>query len=61
MNVAFIYFHEIPLQDDNKFMLDFSNEEIVQKVKWNKKIDYYIASLDSNLVLKEEMKKIGQN
>ena len=61
MHVVFIYFDEIPLQDDNKFMLDFSNEEIVQKVKWNKKIDYYIASLDSNLVLKEEMKKIGQN
>ena len=57
MNVAFIYFHEIPLQDDNKFTLDFSNEEIVQKVKWNKTIDYYIASLDSNLVLKEEIKK----
>ena len=57
MNVAFIYFDEVPLQDDNKFTLDFSNEEIVQKVSFNKTIDYYIASLDCNLVLKEEIKK----
>ena len=56
MNVAFIYFDEVPLQDDNKFTLDFSNEEIVQKVNFNKTIDYYIASLDCDLVLKEEIK-----
>ena len=37
--------------------MDFSNEEIVQKVNFNKTIDYYIASLDCNLVLKEEIKK----
>ena len=50
MNVAFIYFDEIPLQDDNKFTLDFSNAEIVQKVNFNKIIDYYISRLDCNLV-----------
>ena len=57
MNVALIYFDEVPLQDDNKFTLDFSNEEIVQKVNFNKIIDYYIASLDCNLLLKEDIKK----
>ena len=61
MNVAFIYFDEILLQDDNKFTLDFSNAEIVQKVNFNKIIDYYISRLDCNLVLKEEIKEDRKN
>ena len=32
MNPAFIYFREIPLKNNNKFMLDFSDEEFVQKL-----------------------------
>ena len=57
MNPAFIYFREIPLKDNNKFTLDFSDEEFVQKINFNKKKDYYIASLDCNLILKEDIKK----
>ena len=57
MNPAFIYFREIHLKDNNKFTLDFSNEQFVQKINFNKKTDYYVASLDCNLVLKEEIKK----
>ena len=38
-------------------MLDFSDEEFVQKVYFDKNINYYIASLDCNLILKEEIKK----
>ena len=37
MNPAFIYFREIPLKDNNKFTLDFSDEEFVQKINFNKK------------------------
>ena len=57
MNPAFIYFREIPLKDNNKFTLDFSDEEFVQKINFNKKTHYYIASLDCYLILKEEIKK----
>ena len=57
MNPAFIYFREIPLKDNNKFTLDFSDEEFVQKINFNKKKDYYIASLNCNLILKEDIKK----
>ena len=32
MNPAFIYFREIPLKNNNKFTLDFSDEEFVQKL-----------------------------
>ena len=38
-------------------MLDFSDEELVQRVYFSKKADYYIVSLDCNLFLKKYMKK----
>ena len=57
MKPVFIYFKEIPFKDNNKFVLDFSNDEFVQKVTFEKNINYYIASLGCNLILKEEIKK----
>ena len=35
MNPAFIYFGEIPLKENNKFTLDFSGDEFVQKINFN--------------------------
>ena len=57
MNPNFIYFKEIALDDNNKFVLDFSDEEFIQKINFNKNFNYYIASLDCNLILKEHIKK----
>ena len=45
------------LDENNKFVLDFSDEEFIQKIDFNKKVTYYIASLDCNLILKEHIKK----
>ena len=58
MDPAFIYFREIPVRDNKKFTLDFSDKEFVQKINFNKKKkDYYIASLNCSLILKEDNKK----
>ena len=57
MKPSFIYFKEIQFNDNNKFVLEFSDEEFVQKVYFDKNINYYISSLDCNLILKEEIKK----
>ena len=57
MKPVFIYFREVPFSDNNEFVLDFSDEEFVQRVYFSKKTDYYIASLDCNLILKEYIKK----
>ena len=60
MNPDFNYFKEIALDDNNKFVLDFSDEEFIQKTNFNKNFNYYIASLDFNfkiLILKEYIKK----
>ena len=37
MDPAFIYFREIPVRDNKKFTLDFSDKEFVQKINFNKK------------------------
>ena len=55
MNPDFIYFKE--LDDNNKFALDFSDVEFIQKINFNKIFNNYIASLDFNLILKEHIKK----
>ena len=57
MKPVFIYFKEIPFKDNNKFVLDFSDDEFIQKVTFEKNINYYIASLECNLILKEKIKK----
>ena len=58
MNVDLIYFGKLVLGENNKFTLDFSDEEFIQKIKFDKKKnDYYMASLDCNLILKEDIKK----
>ena len=57
MNPDFIYFKEIALDDNNKFVLDFSDEEFIQKIYFNKNFNYDLASLDYNLILKKCIKK----
>ena len=52
MNPAFIYCKESILNDDNKFVLDFSDEEFVQEVNFLNNLNYYITSLNCNLNLK---------
>ena len=57
MNPDFIYFKEIALDDNNKSVLDFSDEEFIQKINFKKNFNYYIASLNCNLILKQHTKK----
>ena len=57
MKPVFIYFGKILFGNNNKFVLDFSDDEFVQKVDFEKNVNYYIASLDCNLILKGEIKK----
>ena len=57
MKPVFIYFRKVPFNDNNKFVLDFSDEELLQRVYFSKKTDYHITSLDRNLILKEYIKK----
>ena len=40
MNVALIYIDELPLDNDNKFILDFSTDDSTQEINFDKKTDY---------------------
>ena len=57
MNPDFLYFIELALDDNNKFVLDFSDGDFIQKINFNKNFNCYTASLDCNLILKEHIKK----
>ena len=56
-----MYFNEIKLDENNKFTLDFSNEEFIQEVSFSTKNDYFITSLNSNLIVKENIDKKKRN
>ena len=53
MRPVFIYFGETPLDENNKFTLDFSDEEFVHEIDFLSKNEYYITSLNCKLKLKE--------
>ena len=53
MRPDFIYFKELLLGENNKFTLDFSDEEFVQEVDFLSKNKYYMASLNWKLKVKE--------
>ena len=53
MKPIFIYFKEIKLDDNNNFTLDFSNTEIIYEIDFLMKNDYYITSLNCELIIKE--------
>ena len=52
MNIDFIYFKELILNNNNKLTLDFSDEEFVLEINFSTHLDYYISSLDCKLILK---------
>ena len=53
MKLIFICFKEIELDDNDKFTLDFSNTEIIYEIDFLTKNDYYITSLNCDLIVKE--------
>ena len=61
MRPVLIYFRETHLDENNKFTLDFSDQEFVQEIELLSKNKYYIATLNCKLKVEEyihETKKI---
>ena len=53
MKPVFIYFKKIVLDDNNKFTLDFSTTEFIYEIDFLTKNDYYVSSLNCNLIVKK--------
>ena len=60
MNPAFIYCKESILNDDNKFVLDFSDEEFVHEVNFLNNLNYYITSVNDHKDNKDRKKLIEE-
>ena len=45
------YFKEMPLEANNKFTRDFWNTELVFQIKFSTENDYYITTVNCNLVI----------
>ena len=55
MRSGFINFKELALGGDNKFTLDFSDQEFVQEIDFLSHNDSYITSLDCKLKVKNHI------
>ena len=55
MKPSFVYFKKIALGDDNKFTLDFSDQEFVQEIDFLSNNDHCITSLDCKLKVKNHI------
>ena len=60
MNPAFIYCKESILNDDNEFVLDFSDEEFVHEVNFLNNLNYYITSVNDHKDNKDRKKLIEE-
>ena len=57
MNPIFIYQNEVTLKENNKFSLDFLDNQIVNLISFSTNAQYYISSLDCNIT-KANKKKV---
>ena len=51
MEPIFFYFKEMPLEANNKFTLHFSNTELIYQINISAENDYYITTMNCNLVI----------
>ena len=51
MKPIFFYFKEIPLEANNKLTLDFSNMKLIYQINFPLENDYYITTMNCNLVI----------
>ena len=45
------YFKDMPLGVNNRFTLDFSNTELIYQINFSTKNDYYITTMNCNLII----------
>ena len=59
MKPIFIYFKEIPLDQNNRFTLYFSNTDIVYEIHFSSNNDYFLTSMNCNLDLFKDFEAHG--
>ena len=54
MDPSYIYFKEIDIHQDNSFTADFSKENEIEEVSFNKENEYRVTGLTINSILPDE-------
>ena len=54
MKPIFFYFKEAPLEANNKYLLDFSNTELIYQTNFSTKNVYHITAMNLNLVIAKD-------
>ena len=57
----YFYFKETPLDTKNNFTLDFSNTELVYQINFSPKNDYYITTMNFNLIIANDCGDVTQD
>ena len=61
MEPIYFYFKETPLDANNKSTLDFSNTDLVYQINFFPKNDYYIATINCNLIITNDYGDVRQD
>ena len=57
MEPGFIYFTKLKLGNDEKFKIEFSNDDEITEILFKKSKDYVIISMDCFIDLSNDIKK----
>ena len=61
MKPIYFYFKETPLDANNKFKLDFSDTELIYQINFTPKNDYYITTMNCNLIIAHNYRDVRQD
>ena len=61
MEPIYFQFKETLLDTNNKFTLDFSNTELVYQINFFPKNDYYITTINCNLIIANDYGDVTQD
>ena len=61
MEPIYFCFKEALLGTNNKFMLNFSNTELVYQITFSPKNDFYITTMSCNCIIANNYGKVTQN
>ena len=61
MEPIYFYFKQTTLDANNKLTLDFSNTELVYQKKFSPKNDYYITTMNCNLIIANDYGDLTQD
>ena len=61
MEPIYFYFKETPLDANNKSTLNFSNTDLVYQINFSPKNDYYITTINCNLIITSDYGDVTQD